>query len=147
MQRTAARCSCRRWRNKSSVGDMQDELEWPSLEARREQSSLTLFSKIHPVTVCLKKDKYLTPAPNLRRTRACHDGSGTPRPKTISAWDSSARTFRPIFQSGTVQPTLVGLLGPCFYFYLSFLGVGWGWGQFIVLFGLCASKQDSRNFI
>ena len=48
----------RRWRIKSSVGDMLDELEWPSLEARREQSSLTIFYKIHPDTV---SDKYLTP--------------------------------------------------------------------------------------
>ena len=46
VQRTAARWTCRRWRNTSSVGDMLDELEWPSLETRREQSSLT-FYKIH----------------------------------------------------------------------------------------------------
>ena len=39
-------------------------------------------------------------------------GSGTPRPKTISA-----RTFRPIFQSGTARPTLVGPLGPFYYYY------------------------------
>ena len=43
VQRTAARWPCRRWRNTSSVGDMLDELEWPSLEARREQSILTFF--------------------------------------------------------------------------------------------------------
>ena len=41
VQRTAARWTCR------SVGDMLDELEWPSLETRREQSSLTFFYKIH----------------------------------------------------------------------------------------------------
>ena len=67
MQRTAARWTCRRWRNTSSVGDMLDELEWPSLEARREQSSLTFFYKIHSDTLSLDKDKYLTPAPNLQR--------------------------------------------------------------------------------
>ena len=39
VQRTAARWTCRRWRNTSSVGDMLDDLEWPSLETRREQSS------------------------------------------------------------------------------------------------------------
>ena len=49
---------------------MLDELEWPSLETRREQSSLTFFYKIHSGTVSLDKDKYLTSAPNLRRTRA-----------------------------------------------------------------------------
>ena len=69
VQRTAARWTCRRWRNTSSVGDMLDDLEWPSLETRREQSSLTFFFKIHSGTVSLDKDKYLTPAPNLRRTQ------------------------------------------------------------------------------
>ena len=34
VQRTAARWTCRRWRNTSSVGEMLDELEWPSIEAR-----------------------------------------------------------------------------------------------------------------
>ena len=38
VQRTAARWTCRRWRNTSSVGVMLDELEWPSLEARRHQT-------------------------------------------------------------------------------------------------------------
>ena len=67
----------RGWRNTSSVGDMLDELEWPSLEARREQTSLTFFYKIHSGTVFLDKDKYLTPAPNLQRTRASHDSQYT----------------------------------------------------------------------
>ena len=58
VQRTAARWTCRRWRNTSSVGDMLDELEWPSLETHREQSSLTFFYKIHSGTVSLDKDKY-----------------------------------------------------------------------------------------
>ena len=73
MQRTAARWTCRRLRNTSSVGDMLDELEWPSLEARREQSFLTFFYKIHSGTVSLDKDKYLTPAPNIRSTRASRE--------------------------------------------------------------------------
>ena len=77
VQRTAARWTCRRWRNTSSVGDMLDDLEWPSLETRREQSSLTFFYKIHSGTVDLDKDKYLTPAPNLRRTRASHESQYT----------------------------------------------------------------------
>ena len=76
VQRTAARWTCRRWRNTSSVGDMLDNLEWPSLETCREQSSLTFFYKIHSGTVDLDKDKYLTLAPNLRRTRASHEQVG-----------------------------------------------------------------------
>ena len=66
-----------RWRNTSSVDDMLGELEWPSLEARKEQSSLTFFYKIHSGTVSLDKDKYLTPAPNLQKTRASHDSQYT----------------------------------------------------------------------
>ena len=73
VQRTAARWTCRRWRNTSSVGDMLDELEWPSLEDRRKQSSLAFFYKIHSGTVSFDKDKYLTPAPNIRSTRASHE--------------------------------------------------------------------------
>ena len=77
MQRTAARWICRRWRNASSVGDMLDEQEWPSLETRREQSSLTFFYKIHSSIVSLDKDKYLTPAPKLRRTMTSHMNHST----------------------------------------------------------------------
>ena len=73
MQRTAAMWTCRRWRNTCSVGDMLDELEWPSLEARKEQANLTFFYKIHSGTVSLDKDKCLTPVPNLQTTMASHD--------------------------------------------------------------------------
>ena len=64
-------------------------------------------------------------------------GSGTPRPKTISARDSSARTFRPIFQSGTARPTLVGLLGPFFlFFHLSFFWEGGGLGGNLLFYSV-----------
>ena len=72
VQRTAARWTCRRWRNTSSVSEMLDELEWPSLEARRDRSSLLLFHKIHSGAVSIEKDKYLTPAHSLKSTRASH---------------------------------------------------------------------------
>ena len=70
IQRMAARWTCRQWRNQSRVGDMLDELEWLSLEARREQSSLTIFNKIHSDTVSLNKDRYLTPVTSSTQTRA-----------------------------------------------------------------------------
>ena len=70
VQRTAARWTCRRWRNTSSVGEMLDELEWPSLEARRDRSSMLLFHiKIYSGAVSIEKDKYLTPAHSLKSTR------------------------------------------------------------------------------
>ena len=61
-QRTAARWTCRRWRTTSSVDEMLCELEWPSLEARRDQSSLLLFHTIHCGAVSIEKDKYMSPA-------------------------------------------------------------------------------------
>ena len=72
VQRTAARWTCRRWRNTSSVGVMLDVLEWPSLEARRDQSSLFLFHKIHCGAVFIEKDKYMTPAHRLKTTISSH---------------------------------------------------------------------------
>ena len=51
---------------------MLDELEWPSLEARRDQSSLLLFHKIHCGAVSIEKDKYMTPAHSLKTTRSSH---------------------------------------------------------------------------
>ena len=102
VQMAAARWTCMRWRNTStcSVGDMLDELEWPSLESRREQSSLAFFYRIYSGTVSLDKDKYLTPAPNIRSTRASHEFQYTRYlaysealknsffPRTIPVWNS-----------------------------------------------------------
>ena len=51
---------------------MLAELEWPSLEARRDQSSLLLFHKIHCGAVSIEKDKYMTPAHSLKTTRSSH---------------------------------------------------------------------------
>ena len=65
VQRTAARWTCRRWRNTSSVGEMLDELQWPTLEAWRDQSSLLFFHKIHCGTMSIDKDKYLTHSKSL----------------------------------------------------------------------------------
>ena len=72
VRRPAARWTCRRWRNTSSVGQMLDELEWPSVEARRDQSSLLLFHKIHCGEVSIEKDTYMTPAHRLETTRSSH---------------------------------------------------------------------------
>ena len=51
---------CRR--NTSSVGEMLDKLEWPSLDARREQSSLVLlFHKILCGAMYIENDKVHDP--------------------------------------------------------------------------------------
>ena len=51
---------------------MLDELEWPTLEACRDRSSLLLFHKTHSGAVSIEKDKYLTPAHSLKSTRSAH---------------------------------------------------------------------------
>ena len=48
------------------------KLEWPSLEARRDQSSLLLFHKIHSGAVSVEKDKTLTHAHSLKSTKSSH---------------------------------------------------------------------------
>ena len=100
VQRTAAHWTCRRWRNTSSVGEMLDELEWPSLEARRDRSSLLLFHKIHSGAVSIEKDKYLTPARSLKSIRSSHSAQycryqtysdalkNSFFPRTIPQWNS-----------------------------------------------------------
>ena len=72
VQGTAASRTCGRWRNSSSVGEMLGELKHPSLEARRDRSTLLLFHKIHSGAVSKEKDKYLTPTLGLKTTRASH---------------------------------------------------------------------------
>ena len=52
---------------------MLDELEWPSLEACRDQSSQLLFHKIHSGAVSVEKDKYMTPDHSLKLTRSSHN--------------------------------------------------------------------------
>ena len=100
VQRTAARWTCRRWRNTSSVGEMFDELEWSSLEARRDRSSLLLFHKIHSGAVSIEKDKYLTPARSLKSTRSSHSAQYC-RYQTYS--DALKNSFPPgLYHSGIV---------------------------------------------
>ena len=77
-----------------------NELEWPSLEARRDQSSLLLFHKIHCGAVSIEKDKYMTPAQSLKTTRSSHSAQYRRHqtysdalknsfiPRTIPHWNS-----------------------------------------------------------
>ena len=69
VQRTAARLACRRWRNQSHVGEMLEELQWPELQERRQQGSLT-FYKIHNNLVTIDKNRYLSEAGGNRSNRS-----------------------------------------------------------------------------
>ena len=82
----------------SSVGEMLDELNWPSLEALTDWSSLLLFHKIHSGAVSMEKDKYPTPVHSLKSTRASHSAQyctfvdTRPGDKNISILHLSCRT-------------------------------------------------------
>ena len=120
---------------------MLDELEWPSLEARRDQSSLLLFHKIHCGAVSIVKDKYMTLAHSLKTTRSSHSAkyrrhqtysdalknSFPPPPRTIPYWNSlppsvtntqSTEEFRALFKQKFSQKFLCFLC--CFVFCVFF---------------------------
>ena len=44
------------------VGELLDELQWPTLQERRQQASLTLFYKIHNNLAIIDKSRYLSVA-------------------------------------------------------------------------------------
>ena len=70
------------WRNNSSVGEMLDELQRPTLEARRDQSSLLFLHKIHCGIMSIDKDEYLTPSQRTRSKRSSHNAQYC-RPRLI----------------------------------------------------------------
>ena len=74
----------------SSVGEMLDELERPSLEAWRDQSFLLLFHMIHCGAVSIEKDKYMTPAHSLKSTRSSHSAQYRRHQKCSDALKNSS---------------------------------------------------------
>ena len=119
VQWTAARWTCRRWWNTSSVGEMLDELEWPSLESRRDQSSLLLFHKIHCGAVSFEKDKYMTPAHSLKTIRSSHSAQYRRHqtysdalknsffPQTIPHWNSLSPSVANIQSTEELRALLI----------------------------------------
>ena len=127
-------------------------LEWPILEARRDQSSLLLFHKIHCGAVSIEKDKYMTPAHSLKTTRSSHSAQYRRHqtysdalknfflPRTIPHWNSlppsvantqSAEEFRALL-IGAPQ----GFWGSGVNGYL-FSG---SWGALLIIFRDLGSK-------
>ena len=47
-----------------------EELQWPDLQERRQQASLTFFNKIHNNLVTIDKNRYLSEAGCNRSTRS-----------------------------------------------------------------------------
>ena len=68
VQRRAARFACNRYHNTSSVTDMLLDLQWETLETRRQKLQLTMFFKIINNLVAIDPDPYLTPARVMPRS-------------------------------------------------------------------------------
>ena len=88
---------------------MLDELEWPSLEAHRDRSSLLLFQKILSGAVSIEKDKYLTPARSLKSTRSSH-GAQYCRHQTYSDALKNSFFTQTIPQWNSLSPSVVNSL-------------------------------------
>ena len=130
----------------SSVGEMLDEFEWPSLETRRDQSSLLLFHKIHCGAVSIEKDKYMTPAHSLKATMSSHSAQYRRHqtysdalknsffPRTIPHWNSlfpsvantqSTEEFRALLIQTKIQPKVFVLFCflCCFVLFFYFMKI------------------------
>jgi hypothetical protein len=71
IQRQAARFVLNNYHQRDSVSTMIQELQWTSLEKRRQAASLILMFRIHSHQIAINPDQYLTPmAPS--RTRSYH---------------------------------------------------------------------------
>jgi hypothetical protein len=102
VQRRAARFTTNRYRNTSSVTDMLEQLNWESLQTRREKVQLTMLYKIVNDLVDIPSSTYLKP--HHSRTRASHKhrfqhySTSTDYfkysffPRTIPAWNKLPAT-------------------------------------------------------
>ena len=61
IQRQAARFVVNNYHRRDSVTAMLNELQWTSLEKRRQTASLILMYRIHHKQVAINPDNYLTP--------------------------------------------------------------------------------------
>ena len=69
VQRRAARFTLNRYHNTSSVNDMLSELEWPTLQQRRENVRLCMMYKIHNDLAHLPAQEYIMQATATQATR------------------------------------------------------------------------------
>lgn len=67
VQRRAARYATNRYRDKSSVGDMLHQLQWPTLAERRKHQRLTLFYNIHNSHIQVNSPQSMQMSPRQSR--------------------------------------------------------------------------------
>ena len=72
VQRRAARWTVNRHRQTSSVGQMLDQLQWPTLEERRRKARLVIMYKYHNGLLHIDTNKPPTRNPDARNTRRTH---------------------------------------------------------------------------
>ena len=72
VQRRAARFTLNRYHNTSSVNNMLSELEWPTLQKRRENVRLTMMYKIHNNLAHLPAQDYIMQATQATRNSQLH---------------------------------------------------------------------------
>ena len=70
--RRAARFTLNRYHNTSSVNNMLSELEWPTLQKRRENVRLTMMYKIHNNLAHLPAQDYIMQATQATRNSQPH---------------------------------------------------------------------------
>ncbi len=72
VQRRAAHYVTGRYHNTSSIGEILQDLHWPTLEQRRKDARATMLYKVVHGLVALPADEYLTPSTssNTRHTHA-----------------------------------------------------------------------------
>ena len=108
VQRRAARFVLHRYHNTSSVGDMIKQLEWPSLQTRREHSRLAFFYKIHNKLVDFNVTGHITPVTRPTRTVHSH-GYHVPQSRTEqhrqSYFPRTVRTWNSLPQDVVIAPS------------------------------------------
>ena len=72
VQRRAARFTCNRYHNTSSVSDMLEHMQWPTLQLRRIQTRLVVFYKIIHHQLAIYPTNLLIPSDNRTRNKHPH---------------------------------------------------------------------------
>ena len=94
VQRRAARYVTGRHRNRSSVGQMIDQLQWPSLKQRRKESRLAMLYKIINSKVAIDQQKYFSKPTRTSRHSQHHTLAIPSARKDSRKWSFFINTVR-----------------------------------------------------
>lgn len=115
VQRRAARFTLNRYHNTSSVTSMLQQLDWTTLEQRREDYRLVMLYKLHNNLVALDTAPYINPITRPTRTAHAHSYQ-VPRSRTEqhkqSFFPRTVRNWNDL-PSGTVCATSVDAFRQC----------------------------------